>query len=73
MSTTTIFVVGSLFIFFGMWLVYDLMAAFVWKPRGQGVSTITHDIQNASKRVIAIPFLSGLLLGLLLGHLFLQF
>lgn len=73
MNLTSSFILISLGLFFSSWLAYDLMVVLVWRPEGKPVNTITRDIQTASSKSIAFPFCGGLLLGLLLGHLFLQF
>jgi len=67
MSAAGMLVVGSLAALALAWLVADI---FFYAT---GRETITRFIIRASERHIAVPFLAGLLLGLLLGHLFLQF
>lgn len=73
MSQTLGFILISILTFFGSWLIYDLLVIFYWRPHGKQVTTITQEVQLASTKSIAFPFLGALLLGLLLGHLFLQF
>ena len=54
------------------WLVYDLVVvACCW--RAPTWPTITATVQRLSTAYPAVPFLAGLSLGLLCGHLFLQF
>lgn len=55
-----------------IWLIYDLLVVFYLGPRYH-VPTITHDIYTWSFKYPAIPFFTGLILGLLCGHFFLQF
>lgn len=67
MSVTALIVVIPLAILTIIWLVYDIYAAINKKQ------TITQWIMYMSQEYPAIPFLTGLMLGLLCGHLFLQF
>lgn len=70
MDVTLAFILITLAIFWISWLVFDLWVVITKPP---GIHTITHEIQETSVKSIAFPALSMLLLGLILGHLFLQF
>ena len=54
------------------WLIGDIYIYAYLKPT-YGTKTITTRIQEISSEYIAIPFMTGLILGLLFGHLFGQF
>ena len=54
------------------WLVYDLVIVCLYW-RSPTWPTITATVIRLSAAYPAVPFLTGLSLGLLCGHLFLQF
>ena len=54
------------------WLVYDLVVVYLYWDAATW-PTITATVQRLSSAYPAVPFLTGLSLGLLCGHLFLQF
>lgn len=66
---TAFFIVVTLAGFLGGWLVFDVYV--VVKFGLASGKTISWVILSASRKHIAIPFLTGLLIGLLCGHLFL--
>ena len=72
MNITGIFIVASLSIFFGLWLLFDIFVELYAKQK-LGWSTITHWTITYSKLYPAIPFTVGFIGGALAGHLFFQF
>lgn len=55
-----------------LWLLYDI-AVLTFLGARFGTLTITRELQRISSKYIVIPFMSGLILGLICGHLFGQF
>lgn len=70
-----IMVFGVPILFLLVWLIADLWIKLVIRAqRGQeNYPTITGKIQTLSSQYIAIPLMTGLIIGLILGHLFGQF
>lgn len=70
MKTTLLFVSLTLGLFLSSWAAYDL---YVVKRYGlESGKTISWAVFEKSKQQPAIPFLTGLTIGLLCGHFFLQ-
>ena len=69
---TELFVVVTALGFLVIWLAFDLLVVSYLRPK-YGTPTITHWIQATSATYPAIPFMTGLILGLICGHLFGQF
>lgn len=62
-------------LFFAMllvWLVYDVLVE-LWLKKRYGQPTITHFVYTNSYKYPAIPALVCLIIGLLIGHFWLQF
>ena len=55
-----------------VWLAYDVGVAAYLRPRF-GTPTLTSEVIRLSKLYPAVPFLTGLVIGLVCGHLFGQF
>jgi len=72
MTPTDWLIVVPLALLVVSWLVGDFLIAAHYRPRF-GVPTITARVQELSRRYIALPFVTGLVLGLVCGHLFGQF
>jgi hypothetical protein len=66
---------GSPLVFLLTLLCADLYIKFVIRKRPgmSGYPTITTRIQTLSSEYIAIPFMTGLIIGLITAHLFGQF
>lgn len=61
--------------FLATWLFGDLYIKLVLRKHkgNENYPTITEEIQAVSSKVIAYPFMAGLIIGLIAGHLFGQF
>ena len=70
-----ILVFGVPILFLLIWLFGDLWIKFVIRKQlgNEDYPTITDLIQTLSSQYIAIPFMAGLVIGLITGHLFGQF
>lgn len=66
---TGYFILITLSLFFLSWIAFDLY--IVWTVGLESGQTISWTIYEASKKYPAIPFLTGLILGLLCGHFWL--
>ena len=72
MSLTDLLILVPVLLWALIWLIGDILIATWLRPR-YGIRTITSRLQQLGSAYPAVPFLAGLVIGLLCGHLWLQF